>query len=486
MPLYEKVIDLAVRRGFFFPSAEIYRGNAGLYDYGPLGASLKRNFTDLWRACLVKRDEMIEIDGSVILPESVYRASGHLDNFVDPIVECNKCKTIFRADKLIETVTKKTIPENLSEKDFDNLIAKNKIFCSNCRGQLGKTRKFNMMFTFTAGPRKEEVVGLRPETCQNIFIDFPRLYKTLRLKLPVGIAQTGKAFRNEISPRQTLIRQREFNQAEIEIFFHPARDFKKFDKIKKTKLKLQLLGTNKITEMTAEDAVRKKIISHKLIAYYLALLQQFYDAIDVKNYRFRQLSSEEKAFYAKEGWDFEVHSPELGWIELVACNYRGEHDLGSHAKGSKQDLAVLDENEKVLPHVFELSMGVDRSLYVILEQSYFEEKVKDEVRAVLKLNKKIAPILAAVFPLINKEKLPKIAEDIYAELNCCFSAFYDDSGSIGKRYRRADEAGIPFCITVDFDSLKKKDVTVRNRDSMKQERVKIKNLHDFLYKQYLK
>ncbi len=486
MPQYDKVIDLAVRRGFFFPAAEIYRGPAGLYDYGPLGTALKRNFVDLWRACLVKRDEMIEIDGSIMLPESVFKASGHLDNFVDPIVECTKCKTIFRADKLIEEATKKQIPEGLKEKDFDELIRKNKIVCSSCKSYLGAVRKFNMMFTFPAGTRKEEIVGLRPETCQNIFIDFPRLYKTLRLKLPIGIAQTGKAFRNEISPRQTLIRQREFNQAEIEVFFNPKKEFEKFNAIKKVKLRLQLLGKKDIIEITAEDAVKKKIISHDLIAYYLVLLQQFYDAVGVKNYRFRQLSNEEKAFYAKESWDFEVQS-ELGWVELVACNYRGEHDMGSHAAGSKQDLTVLeDNNEKVLPHVFELSLGIDRSLYIILEQAYAEEKVKDEMRSVLKLSATLAPICVAVFPLVSKEKLPEIAEEVYAELKCCFAAFYDESGSIGKRYRRADEAGVPFCITVDFDSIKKKDVTVRHRDSMKQERVKIKDLHAYLYKQCMK
>lgn len=486
MPLYDKVIDLAVRRGFFFPAAEIYRGVAGLYDYGPNGSALKRNFIELWRKHIVQKDNMIEIDGSVMLPESVFEASGHLQNFVDPIVECTKCKTIFRADKLIEEATKKQVPESLKEKDFDELIKKHKIVCSNCKSYLGNVRKFNMMFTFPVGPTKTEIVGLRPETCQNIFIDFPRLAKTLRLKLPIGIAQTGKAFRNEISPRQTLMRQREFNQAEVEVFFNPNRDFGKFDKIKKVKLKLQTAHSNKIIEMSAEDAIKKKIISNKIIAYYLVLLQQFFGALGVKDYRFRQLSDEEKAFYAKEGWDFEVKSPDLGWVELVACNYRGEHDMSSHQKGSKQDLMFQDDTEKVLPHVFELSLGIDRSLYVIMEQAYAEEKVKGEVRTVLKLNKKLAPVYAAIFPLVSKDKLPKLAEEVYDELSCCYNVFYDEPGSIGKRYRRMDEIGTPFCITVDFDSLKKKDVTVRHRDTMKQERVKIKDLCDYLYKKYAK
>jgi glycyl-tRNA synthetase len=417
------------------------------------------------------------------LPDAVFKSSGHLDNFVDPIVECLKCKTIFRADKLIEEVTKKMVPENLTAGEFDNLIQKNKIHCISCKSKLGKVRKFNMMFSFGVGPRKDEPVSLRPETCQNIFIDFPRLYKTTRIKLPIGVAQVGKSFRNEISPRQSLLRQREFSQAEIEVFFHPSRDFGKFDAVKKVKLKLQLLGTNKITEMTADDAVRKKIISHKLIAYYLALLQQFYEKIGLQRLRFRQLSNEEKAFYAKEAWDFEV-STDVGWLELVACNYRGDHDLQGHQKGSQQDLTVMDGEEKILPHVFELSMGIDRSIYAILENAYHEETVKGDNRIVLKLSPWLAPVDVAVFPLVNKDKLPKLAAEVNEELKECYDTFYDESGSIGKRYRRADEIGVPFCITIDYDSFKKKDVTVRFRDSMQQKRIKIKDLSEYLCKFY--
>ena len=483
MSKYDKVVDLALRRSFFFPSAEIYNGPAGYYDFGPLGATLKRNFIDLWRKHVVQRDNMIEIEGSLTLPESVYKASGHLAHFVDPMAECVKCKTFHRVDRLLEAKLKRVVPENLPAKEFDKLIKQTKLKCPNCKSALGKTKKFNMLFSFTTGPRGEENIGLRPETCQNIFLDFSRLVKTTRIKLPIGIAQVGKSFRNEISPRQNLLRQREFTQAEAEIFFHPAKDFPKFNEIKKVKLKLQLLGKNKVTEMTAEQAVKKKIISNKVIAYYLALLQQFYDSLGIKNYRFRKLSNEEKAFYAKEAWDSEVNT-EVGWLELVACNYRGDHDLKGHQLGSKQDLTVLDGDEKVLPHIFELSMGVDRTLYVILEQAYAEEKVKGETRKVLKLNKKLAPVYAAVFPLLNRDGLPELAQKVYKELGG-MSKVYDDSGSIGKRYRRADEAGTPFCITIDHDSLKKKDVTVRSRDSMKQKRVKIKDLLDYLYKQYM-
>jgi len=482
---FESVIELAVRKGFFFPAAELYGSAAGLYDYGPNGTAVKRKFTELWREMIVKRDNMIEIDGSVIMPEAVFEASGHMKNFVDPVVECRKCKTIFRADKLVEEFTGKQVPENLTEKDFDNLISKHKIVCTKCKSELGKTRKFNMMFMFTAGPRNEEKIGLRPETCQTIFIDFPRLYSTMRIKLPIGIAQAGKAFRNEISPRQGLIRTREFNQTEAEIFINPKKDFEKFECIKKYKLKLLPLGKKEITEMTAEEVVNKKIISEKFIAYYLALLQQFYEACGLKEIRFRQLSSDEKAFYAKESWDCEVNT-DLGWVELVACNYRGDYDLGRHAAGSGKDLSVTDGDEKVLPHVFELSMGVDRSIYALMDAAYHEEVVEGETRAILKLNKKLAPVYCAVFPLVSKDKVPQKAEEVFCQLKGCFDAVYDEPGSIGKRYRRMDEIGCPYCITIDYDSLKNNDVTVRDRDTMKQERVKISELNDYLYKKFIK
>jgi len=478
---YEKVTELALRRGFYFPSAEIYPSTpAGFFEYGPLGVALKRKFIELWRQYIVKCDNMIELDGTVILPEVVFKHSGHLDNFVDPIVECKKCKTIYRADKLIEEKTKKQIPEGLSSDEFDKLLEKYKIKCP-CGGELGKVSKFNMMFSFTVGPRKSERVALRPETCQNIFIDFARLFKVARAKLPVGIAQVGKSFRNEISPRQSLIRTREFTQAEVEVFFNPAsaNNFSKFDMIKGYKLILQPVGKKKPIKISASEAVKKKIISSKLVAYYLVLLQNFYDACGLKNYRFRELSKDEKAFYAKDAWDFEVETS-LGWIELVACNNRADHDLGAHAKGSKQKLEVMDGDQKVLPHVFELSLGVDRSIYCLLEQALVEEKVGKDKRLVLRLDPKLSPYFVAVFPLVNKDKLPETAKKIAGSLSCSYDVFYDESGSIGKRYRRMDEIGTPFCITIDHQTLKDDTVTIRDRDTMEQKRIKIKELEKFL------
>ncbi len=485
MNKYEKVLDLALRKGFFLPAGEIYNGPAGFYDYGPNGAALKRKFIELWRKMIVIEDEMVELDGSQILPEAGYRSSGHLEHFVDPLVLCTKCNAEHRADKLISDKLKKEIPENLSSKEFDDLIKEHKLACPNCKGKLGDVHKFNMMFRFGVGAKAAsatEHVGLRPETCQNIFIDFPRIYKTNRLKLPIGIAQVGKSFRNEISPRQSLLRQREFTQAEAEIFINPKVKFDKFKKIKSYKLRLLPNGKKEQILISANQAVQKGIISNEFTAYYLTLLQKFFEELGIKKFRFRQLTDKERAFYAKESWDFEVET-DIGWLELVACNYRGDHDLKSHSEGSKTDMSVLDNTEKVLPHIFELSLGVDRCLYVLLEQSFAEEKVNNEDRIILKLKPRLAPVFAAVFPLVNKDKLPKVAEAVYEMLKQ-YGSVYDGTGSIGKRYRRMDEIGCPVCITVDFDSLKKKDVTVRDRDTMKQKRIKIKNLLDYLFKIY--
>ena|SRR3989338_8386844 len=482
MNKYDKVIDLALRKGFFLPAGEIYNGPAGFFDYGPYGSVLKRKFIELWRKMIVVEDEMVELDGSQILPEAVYRSSGHLENFVDPLVHCTKCKAEHRADKLISEKIGKEIPENLSSKEFDNFIKENKIVCPKCKGALGEVYKFNMMFRFEVGSKGGDNVGLRPETCQNIFVDFPRIYKTNRLKLPVGVAQVGKSFRNEISPRQSLLRQREFTQAEAEIFVNPNAKFEKFKRVKSHKLRLLPNGKKEQILISANQAVQKKIISNEFTAYYLVLLQKFFEELGIKKFRFRQLNDKERAFYARESWDFEVET-DVGWLELAACNYRGDHDLKSHGEGSKTDMAVLDRTEKVLPHVFELSLGVDRSLYVLLEQAYAEDKIENETRAVLKLKPRLAPVFAAVFPLVNKDKLPKVAETVHEMLKQ-YGSVYDDAGSIGKRYRRMDEIGCPVCITIDFDSLKKKDVTVRDRDSMKQKRIKIAKLLDYLFSVY--
>ena len=482
----DEIVALAGRRGFFFQSCEIYPdANSGFFDYGPLGVALKNKIIENWRSMLVKKARMIEIDGSQIMSKSVFEASGHLTSFSDPLIKCEKCGFIARADKLIEEKTGKIVPEKLKEEEYNEMIKKNNITCPKCKGKFEKVKRWNMMFKAGIGAENNEAY-LRPETCQSIFVDFPRLFATTRIKLPAGIAQIGKSFRNEISPRQSLLRMREFNQAEIEVFFNPKKtSIEDFSKIKN--YELQLLIKNKIQLIPAKDAVSKKIISGELIAYHLSLLQQFFESlgIDKKKMRFRKLGEEEKAFYAKEAWDFEVETS-LGWIELVACNNRSDYDLSGHAKQSKKNFEIMDENEKVLPHIFELSMGIDRIIYILMDLAFEKEKVENEERIVMKFPSSIAPVQVAIFPLVNKDGLPEIAEKIYSDLKEEFDAFYDYSGSIGKMYRRQDEIGTPFCITVDHQSKEDKTVTLRDRDSMKQVRIKIDKLREEICKKLCK
>ena len=377
---YEAVMKLALERGFYFPSCEVYGdAHAGFWEYGPTGVSIKNKFLELWRRQLVRRDRMLEIDGSQIMSKSVFEASGHLGNFADPIVKCKKCKATFRADKLIADTSGIEIPESADLKEFDQVIREKAISCSKCNGELDEVKKFNMMFKVGIGPEEEEAY-LRPETCQSIFVDFPRLFKTMRGKLPIGIAQVGKSFRNEIAPRQSLLRLREFYQAEIEVFCNPTKldDLEKFSEVENTTLRIQL--DEEVKKITCKEAIESGIIPNKFVAYYLALLTEFYEktGIDMDQSRFRKLGEKEKAFYAEIAFDFEVKTT-IGWLELVACNYRSDYDLSSHANKSKEKFQVMDNDEKVLPHVFEISMGIDRSLYCILEHSYRDDKENERV-----------------------------------------------------------------------------------------------------------
>jgi len=470
---YEDVMRLALERGFYAPSCEIYSdAPAGFWDYGPLGVALRNRFIDLWRRELIRRDDMIEIDGSQIMSKSVFVASGHLESFADPIVSCMKCRLTLRVDRLISEKTGKIIPERMAVEDYDRLLKEHDVRCPRCGGGLGGVSMFNMMFKVRVGAGGEDAY-LRPETCQSIFVDFPRLFKVMRGKLPFPVAQFGKSFRNEISPRQSLIRLREFYQAEIEVFFNPkyAIDAQKFEEVRDYRLKLAL-GEG-VEEVSCIDAVERGLIPNRLISYYLALIQQFYEkaGVDMGRFRVRRLGEEEKAFYAETAFDVEVETS-LGWIELVACNYRTDYDLKGHSRVSKEDMEVMDGGEKIIPHVFELSMGVDRSIYCIMEHAYHREDGRD----VLKLKPALAPIQVGVFPLVNRDELPRKAREIYNSLKKDFQAFYDESGSIGRRYRRQDEIGVPVCVTVDYDTLRDDTVTLRDRDSMKQIRIDIPKL----------
>jgi glycyl-tRNA synthetase len=472
---YDQIMQLALERGFYFPSCEIYSdAQAGFWEYGPSGVSMKNKFIELWRRELVRRDRMLEIDGSQIMSQSVFVASGHLSSFADPIVACQKCKSIFRVDKMITEITSIVLPESVDLSEFDKVISEKNLVCPRCKGQFDTARKFNMMFKVGIGPESEPAY-LRPETCQSIFVDFPRLYKTMRGKLPIGVAQIGKSFRNEISPRQSLLRLREFYQAEIEVFCNPNKldNLEKFSEVENTELSI-MVG-DKVETMTCKQALDSGILPNKLVAYYLGLLIEFYQktGIDVTRSRFRKLADKEKAFYASVAFDFEVKTT-TGWLELVACNYRSDYDLKNHGNVSKEKFEVLDDEVKVLPHIFELSMGIDRSLYTILEHSFRDDKENE--RIVLSLKPYLAPVHVGVLSLVKKDGLAEKTEEIFSKLRRRYDAFLDHSGAIGRRYRRLDEVGAPFAITIDHQTLEDQTVTIRERDSMNQERIKISEL----------
>ena len=476
---YEEVMKLALERGFYFPSCEVYSdANAGFWEYGPSGVSLKNKFLELWRRELIRRDGMMEIDGSQIMSKSVFEASGHLGNFADPIIKCTKCNSTFRADRTIAEIANIEIPESADLIEFDNEIKENKIQCPKCKGDFSSTKKFNMMFKVGIGPQEEEAY-LRPETCQSIFVDFPRLFKTMRGKLPLGIAQVGKSFRNEIAPRQSLLRLREFYQAEIEVFCNPTRldSVEKFSEVENTVIRVQT--EDKPISMTCKEALESGTVPNKFVAYYLGILTEFYEktGIDISKSRFRKLGNKEKAFYAEVAFDFEVETT-IGWLELVACNYRSDYDLTSHANMSKEKFEVMDNDEKVLPHVFEISMGIDRSLYTILEHSLKNDK--EHERMVLSLKPYLSPVHVGILSLVKKDGLKEKTDEIFLNIKRKCDAFLDHSGAIGRRYRRLDEIGAPFAITVDHQTLEDNTVTVRKRDSMEQSRVDISKIDSIL------
>jgi len=526
MGKYEDVVNLALRRGIFFPAAEIYKtAAAGFYDYGPFGTSIRNNILAEWRKWL-RAEEFLEIDGAITLPADVFKASGHLESFNDPMTQCKKCNTIFRADKLLDEHAKMLLQEEydlinielkrearknkdspkvaeLAQKqlflgfqlkgdskfkeampvdELTSALSQFKLKCPKCKGDLSDVRQFNLMVKADVGFGSKTACYLRPETCQSIFTAWNRVKETNRVKLPQGISQIGKSFRNEISPRQTLLRQVEFVQAETEVFFDPAQinEIDNWEEIKNYKVHIQRVGEDKIEAVSA-NALANGIVSGKLIAYYLAKTQQFFEKLGIptENMRFREVSSEERAFYAKEGWDFEVKTS-LGWIELVANNYRTDYDLKRHMEISGTNLQyVKDDGTKITPHVWEISIGFDRTFYTVLEHAFKQEGE----RTILSLKPNLAPLTCGIFPLLkNKPELVAKAQEVYKTLKECYPCMYDEAGSIGKRYARLDEVGVPFCITIDFDSLTNNDVTLRERDTGAQKRIKTSDLKDTLYK----
>jgi len=539
--IYDKIMMLAKRRGFIYPSFEIYGGVAGFYDYGPLGSRLKQNIENLWRRFFILKDNCIEINTPTITLYEVLDASGHVNEFTDLTVDCKKCNQSYKVEDIINDIS------------VDQAIKENKIKCPNCKAELKDAYPTNLMFSTKIGFGNARNAFLRPETAQGIFIDFHLLYRYAREKLPFGVIQVGRGYRNEVSPRQGIIRLREFSMAEAEIFIDPdKKTHPNFEKIKDNKIKLY----DNINEMTitVEKAVKTNVIDNQALAYYMYLTQEFLFSagVDPKKFRFRKHADSELAHYATECWDAELFSERFGWIECVGIADRSAYDLQSHIDSSGKDMyaarkydepkivevkkiipkmnklgpifkgnagkikTILEDmqikdtkkilvnldgknveipkncyeivetkekkfGEKFVPHVIEPSFGIDRILYCIIEHSYFEGKKKEEEYKILKLNPTISPIKVGVLPLTSDERLVKIGCEIDETLrDAGIETYYDDGGSIGRRYARMDEVGTPFCITIDHDSIKDKTVTIRDRDTTKQIRKKINEVTSYL------
>jgi len=444
----QKIISLSKRRGFIFPSSEIYGGFASCYDYGPLGVELKNNIKKQWWIFMVQENEnIVGLDASILMSPKVWQASGHLTaGFADLLVECKKCHSRFRADYMEEG---KFIGEGKT---------KEKNQCPLCGGkEFTKARQFNLMMKTFVGPVEDDasVSYLRAETCQGIYVNYKNVKDSMRLNIPFGIAQIGKAFRNEITPGNFIFRMREFEQMEMQFFVSPNNKEKIFNSWKE-----------------------------KRINWYLSL------GIKKENLRFREHKKNELAHYAKRAVDIEYKFP-WGWGEIEGIHDRGDWDLSNHSKYSGEDFNYIDpfSKKKFIPNIIETSAGVDRAFLALLCDSYQEikggrtktTKSAKEAEIFLKLDKKIAPIKAAVLPLVkNNLEIVKKAREVYQALKPYFMCQYDKISSIGRRYRRQDEIGTPICLTIDFESLMHNDLTIRDRDTMKQERVKVKNLISYL------
>ncbi len=480
----EDMATFCKKKGLVYPSSEIYGGMAGFFDYGPYGSELKKNIKDSWWKHFVQsREDIVGIDGSIITNPKVWEASGHVANFKDIMLDCSKCGEKVRADVFLEEKLNIAADGWKADK-INEEIEKNNFVCPKCKGLFKKAEDFNLMFSTNVGPKKDDssTAYLRPETAQVMFADFKDIVTNARLKLPFGIAQMGKAFRNEISPRNFLFRCREFEQLEIEFFIHPKKaDECPFD-ISETEVNIysaKMQDENQeMKVMKIKDALKKGIIIKSWHAYWLDQSLQFFikNSCNINNFRLRQHISTERAHYSTDCWDLEYKFP-FGWKELQGIADRGQYDLKQHMEHSKKDLSLYDEEskEKVVPMVIcEPSLGLDRTFLVFMYEAYNEDEKRGNT--VLKFDSKLAPIKVGVFPLVNK--LKDKARKIYDSLKEDFVCQYDTSGSVGRRYARADEIGIPYCITVDFEDDNK--VTVRDRDSTKQERVSIDELKGYL------
>jgi glycyl-tRNA synthetase len=557
----ERLTELGKRRGFFLRTAGSYGGVAGFYTYGPQGAALKDNIEDAWRDRYVTREGHMEIDAPTVMPEAVFEASGHLDGFDDMIVTCPECGASHRADHLLEDATDLEDAESLPAEDVAELIADHEIACPNCDTALAgePVEDFNLMFETNIGPGSASPGYLRPETAQGIFVEFPQLAEYARNQLPFGVAQIGRAYRNEISPRKGLVRVREFTQAELEHFVDPEDDEPPIERVADVPLPLysadrQQADAGGIREMSVGEALEEGVVADPWIAYYLGVSKSWFErvGVDMDRFRYRQHLPGERAHYAADCWDAETEV-DGDWIEITGFAYRGDYDLKKHAEHSGEDYTVFrqydepvtverptvdpdmsylgpefggiaadvadalerlagrnpdafdgddvtveadgesytvpveatgfaveevtESGEHVRPHVIEPSFGVGRLVYTVLAHAYEEDVVDGEERTYLALPPEVAPTTVGVFPLMDRDGLAERAREIERELReSGLSVTYDDSGAIGRRYRRQDEVGTPFCVTVDYDSLEDGTVTVRDRDTTAQTRVPVDDL----------
>jgi len=487
--LVDRIYEIATRRGFFIPTAEIYGGLAGAFDYGPIGTLMKRKIEEIWREIFVlDEDNVWEIDGNVILPERVLMASGHVENFVEPVAQCKKCNAVYRVDKLVEELL--NIPgEGKTPKELEKIIKENNIRCPACGGELSDVRVFNVMFPLLIGPTGRLKGYLRPETAQNIFINFNRVWLAVRARLPFAIAQIGKSFRNEISPRQFLYRLREFTQMEIEQFGTPEIFAKhpRFHEVVDLEINfVPAKGENagRTIKIKLGEAVEKGIFPNEYFAYYIGKTYLFYKRLGIpdEDIRFREIPDYERPFYSKMNVDVEIRLS-IGWKEVEGTAYRADYDLSRHSRFSGVKLAIQHNGKMVIPEVIEASFGIERTMLAILEKCFRPENY-DRPWAWFAFPPYLAPISVAVYPLLEKEKaMVEKAKELYRKLRKKkVNVVFDAKGSIGKRYARADEIGIPFCITIDHETLEDDTVTIRDRDSKEQVRVPIKELEDILNK----
>jgi len=448
----EKIVGLCKRRGFVFPSSEIYGGFAAIYDLGPYGVELANNIKKAWWKNMVQENEnIVGLDSAIFMHPKVWEASGHVSGFADPLAECKKCHTRSRVDHLLEDINV-FADEKMSEEEINKLFGENKdkVKCPSCgKSEWTDVVKFNLLVqsnlgNFTSDWTKDPVY-LRGETCQGIYINFKNVLDSARVRVPFGIAQIGKAFRNEITARQFIFRTREFEQMEMQYFVKPGEDMEHYEQWKARRWK-------------------------------------FYLDLGIKEENLKWHKHEHLVFYAKEAYDIEYNFP-FGFKELEGVHARSDYDLTQHAKFSKQDLSYMDPmtKERYVPHIVETSVGVTRIMLAAICDAYDEEKNGEDERIVLRFSPQLAPIKIAVFPLMkNKPELVAKAHGIYEELRKTWRVEFDDNGNVGKRYRRQDEIGTPFCVTVDFDTIEKDNtVTVRERDSMEQKRIKVEELVNY-------